>query len=65
MITHTDCRSDRGKTVALIDTIITACEFIMGRSLDDAGVNEALLDLSSHTGFKLILARLEELKEGK
>ena len=65
MITHTDCRSDRGKTVALIDTIITACEFIQDRSLDEASVNEALLDLSSHTGFIMILARLESLKEGK
>lgn len=63
-VSHTDCRSEIGKTVALIDTIITACEFIKDREFDDPNVTEALLDLSSHSGFAIILDRIKQLKEG-
>lgn len=43
--THTDCRSEEGVTVGLIDAIITVCNLLAQRNLTGVPVQEALKDL--------------------
>ena len=43
---HTDCRTEAGVTVGLIDALITICRVLAKRDLSsDPGVREALIDL--------------------
>lgn len=46
-MSHTDCRSDVGITVGLIDGIITICRVLVGRNLDNPAIAEALDDLTN------------------
>ena len=48
---HTDCRTEEGITVGLIDTLITVCRVLRHRDLSDKEVKEALKDLSSDEDF--------------
>lgn len=45
--TFTDCRSESGITVGLIDTIITAARVLRDRDMSSEEVTEALKDLAS------------------
>jgi hypothetical protein len=45
--TYTDCRSETGVTVGLIDNIITICRVLKSRDMSPSEVQEALLDLGS------------------
>jgi hypothetical protein len=55
-MTNTDCRSDDGITVGLIDSIITACRVLRKRDFAPLPVQEALKDLAADGDF----ARLKE-----
>jgi hypothetical protein len=43
--THTDCRTEVGITVGLIDTIINCARLLSTRDLSIPAIKEALLDL--------------------
>ena len=53
----TDCRSEVGITVGLIDTIITASRVLKERDLSDSEVQEALKDLREDWDMKSLLGR--------
>lgn len=44
---HTDCRSETGITVGLIDGIIAMCRVLADRNLADPAIAEALDDLTN------------------
>ena len=45
--THTDCRSEEGITVGLVDAIISICRILAQRDLSLPAVKEALIDLAT------------------
>lgn len=47
----TDCRSEEGITVGLIDTLITICRILRHRDLSGVATKEALKDLASDEDF--------------
>jgi hypothetical protein len=51
----TDCRSDEGVTVALIDSIIGIARVLCGRNLETREVTEALKDLRNDEDVKSLL----------
>lgn len=51
-ITKTDCRSEVGITVGLIDSIITAARVLAGREKSSMEVREALKDLRADEDIK-------------
>ena len=53
-VAHTDCRSEAGITVGLIDSIITSCRVLSSRDLTCEAVVEALRDLQSDSDVSLI-----------
>jgi len=53
--THTDCRSEVGITVGIIDSIITSARLLKNRDLTSIEVNEALLDLKADEDLRSIL----------
>lgn len=53
--TYTDCRSEEGITVGLIDTIMTAARILAGRDLSSAPVKEALRDMAHDEDVKLVM----------
>lgn len=55
-VTATDCRTDVGVTVGLIDTIITAARVLRDRDLDHDAVREALADLRADEDVAAVLA---------
>ena len=57
---ETDCRSEGGITVGLIDTIITAARCLVSRDLSEFAVVEALKDLRSDSDvLKIINGKLD------
>lgn len=48
---HTDCRTEAGVTVGLIDALITICRVLAKRDLTEAAVREALIDLDQDEDF--------------
>lgn len=46
-MSHTDCRSETGITVGLIDGIIAMCRVVASRNLDDPAIAEALDDFTN------------------
>lgn len=55
--THTDCRSDEGVTVGLIDSIISIMRVLVHRDMDAECVREALKDLREDEDVKTVLGR--------
>jgi hypothetical protein len=53
--TSTDCRSEVGVTVGLIDGLIAMCRVIKTRSLSDYDVQEALKDLQDDEDLRYLL----------
>lgn len=53
-MSHTDCRSEVGITVSLIDGMIAMCRVIATRNLDDPAIAEALDDFSNDESVALI-----------
>lgn len=48
---ETDCRSEEGITVGIIDSFITLSRLVKGRSLDSEPIREALKDLLGDSDF--------------
>lgn len=55
--THTDCRSEEGVTVGLIDSIISIMRILVHRDMDAKCVQEALKDLREDEDVKTVLGR--------
>lgn len=56
MITNTDCRTEAGITVGLVDAIITAARVLVARDLSPSAVREALADLRQDEDVAALLA---------
>ncbi|MGY1950083.1 hypothetical protein [Pseudomonas pergaminensis] len=54
-VTQTDCRTDVGVSVGLIDSIITTARVLSGRILDSVEVQEALRDLRADKDVRSLL----------
>ena len=64
-VAHTDCRSEDGITVGLIDSIITSCRVLSSRDLTCEAAVEALRDLRSDSDVSLIKpSHGEQVREG-
>jgi hypothetical protein len=53
--THTDCRSETGVTVGLIDAVITMVRLLTERDLSAPEVQEALKDLRQDEDLRKVL----------
>ena len=53
--TYTDCRSEIGITVGIIDSIITLCRLLSGRDMSGDEVAQALQDLRHDENFAGLL----------
>jgi hypothetical protein len=53
--THTDCRSETGITVGLIDAVITIVHLLAERDLSSPEVQEALKDLRQDEDLRKVL----------
>lgn len=54
--THTDCRSEEGVTVGLIDALISICRVLAKRDLRSSQVvDEALLDLEQDYDHQMVM----------
>lgn len=58
---HTDCRSETGITVGLIDAHITISRVLSSRDMSSPEVIEALKDLKADSDFKVLLDALTQL----
>jgi hypothetical protein len=56
--TYTDCRSETGITVGLVDAIITQVRLLRGRDLTDPAVVEAMKDLVADADWKSLQTAL-------
>jgi hypothetical protein len=52
---ETDCRSDDGVTVGLVDSIIAICRVLARRDLGPPPVREALRDLATDEDLRAVL----------
>lgn len=59
---QTDCRSEDGVTVGLVDAIITLCRLIRTRNINQSDVLEALKDLASDEDFEYLQSVISTLK---
>jgi hypothetical protein len=50
----TDCRSETGVTVGLVDSLITTCRVLAPRDMQSVEVQEALKDLFGDEDFAVI-----------
>ena len=53
--THTDCKSEEGITVGLIDAVITISRIIKLRTIDTPAIDNALIDLSTDEDFNYLI----------
>lgn len=53
--TYTDCRSNTGITIGIIDAIITLCRLLQGRDIDAPEIAEALKDIGNDEDFSRLL----------
>lgn len=56
MASSTDCRTDEGVTVGLVDALITTARVLVGRDLTTPAVREALDDLRQDEDVAALLA---------
>lgn len=54
--TETDCRTEEGITVGLIDSILSVAKVLKTRDLMGEAIQEALLDLQNDESIKFILS---------
>lgn len=55
-MTSTDCRTEVGVTVGLVDAVITMCRVLVTRPLVDPEVVEALADLRSDEDVRAVVS---------
>lgn len=60
---YSDCRSENGITIGLVDTLITLCRILKVRDLSDNNVKQALKDLSEDEDFNFLVALLIRIEE--
>ncbi len=60
MISFTDCRSNTGITVGIIDAIVTLCRLLHGRDMDTPEIVEALKDIGSDEDFSRLLHHIRD-----
>jgi hypothetical protein len=53
--TVTDCRTEEGVTVGLIDSLITICRILRRRDLSSPAIQEALKDLAQDEDLRFCL----------
>lgn len=58
VVSTTDCRSDEGVTVGILDSVITLCRLYKGREITPA-VREALRDLAADEDFAKLLKDIQ------
>lgn len=56
---ETDCRSETGVTVGIIDAIITMCRLLAKRDFSSTEAREALEDLGDDEDFKQLVVRVK------
>lgn len=60
IISSTDCRSEEGITVGLIDSIITACRILSKRQLRGHAITEALNDMRADRDVLKVICNFKE-----
>jgi hypothetical protein len=63
--TSTDCRSEAGITVGLIDGIITNCRVLASREMQSREIFEALYDLAHDEDVKRLMRLSQEILLGE
>ena len=63
MIINTNCRSENGITVGLIDSVISICRVLKNRDLTSQEVSEALKDLQQDEDVSSLTSPKEQQKE--
>lgn len=53
-----DCRSEDGVTIGLIDSIIYICRILAKRDMDSTEIKEALKDLGDDEDFQKVLTNM-------
>jgi hypothetical protein len=61
--TSTDCRSETGVTVGLIDSLISISRVLATRGMEDKEVIEALKDLKGDEDINFVLSALDKIKD--
>jgi hypothetical protein len=61
--TFSDCRTDDGVTIGLIDAIITMCRLLINRDLSTADVIEALKDIANDEDFNQLETILKNYQD--
>ncbi len=61
-VSETDCRSEAGVTVGLIDSVITICRILSERTQSHQAVTEALADLFDDEDFRELQSRATSAK---
>jgi hypothetical protein len=56
---HTDCRSEEGITVGLIDALITLARVLRSRDLSTDAIHGALVDLTHDEDLAYLLSRVD------
>lgn len=56
---YTDCRSEVGITVGLVDSVITTMRVLVTRDLTDPEVQQALQDLRDDEDFAFFLSAVD------
>lgn len=59
--TDSDCRTDEGITIGLIDGVIAICRVLRGRDLSSPNIQEALLDMSGDEDIAFVLAAYNQV----
>jgi hypothetical protein len=61
----TDCRSDDGITVGLVDSLITTARVLARRNLTSDAVREALYDLADNEDMKAVIETARASARGR
>lgn len=64
-ISHTDCRSEIGITIGLIDSLIFISRILSKRNLGDFNVGAALSDLASDEDFNEVIKKAKQINISK
>jgi hypothetical protein len=60
---YSDCRSEDGITIGLVDSLIRICRVLKARDLSDSNVGQALKDLAEDEDFNFLVALLIRIEK--
>lgn len=60
---YSDCRSENGITMGLVDSLITICRILKVRNLSNSNVKQALKDLAEDEDFNFLVALLIRIEK--